>query len=855
WFLEKTCTDRYLDELEGDLLELFDRDIEEFGLHKARRKFIWKVLASPRWHRLPGLNIFQNITMHQNYFKVAIRHAFKHKFATSIQCLGLLLGLAATFYIGLFIKNELDYDRMHLKSDQLYRVLRSNPISGSRGHSTSSLHGAILAEAFPASTICRFGNDPVKIGETAPLLVEDFFWSDSTFFDLFTFPFLHGDPATCLNEQNKLVITESLSQQLFGTTNALNQVLKVKVYDGNQELLMKVTGVVKDPPKHSHIQFKALGSMMNAEQLYQSLLQNWYFSWLRTYIYLPNNQIEAVKKGIPKLIEKHLGDNVSPNFGIAFQPFNKVYLYSQDIPKNTFSGNIRNLQIFGTIGLLILLITLMNYVNLATARAVTRRKEVGVRKVLGSRQSSIVAQFLMESILFAFFSGTLAILLVANLLPQLNVLLDLDLSIQLITLKEWLLIALGLLLLGILAGILPSLAFSKLAFLSNAKSAIRFNNGKWPLTRKLFVGVQYAVTLMLIMASFVIYRQYHFLKDYDKGFDSDQLLHIAVDDRNMQKQMDLLKEKMSQVPGVLGSATTGEDLPSALNNTWGVNWNGSDLENPLSIDIVGIDQDYFDLLGIHFTAGHNFTADFAVDSAKTVIINESAHQMIGRNDIVGENLIIEGRNRKVIGVVANHHNITLHSKVVPLAYFIYPAGYRVSPDNLLIKLETSNLASLLPQLEKIWSEFSPDPFTYNFVDEAFEKAYAVEHRFSTLIGAFTFMAILISIVGLFGLINFIAQLKLKEISIRRILGANQFHLMHLLGRDFLMVFVVASIFTLPLTYQFIKTWLANFAYHLPIHLGVPLLSVLLCVGISILVIIYHLERMSRVNPSEVLSGE
>ncbi|MEM8908761.1 MAG: ABC transporter permease, partial [Bacteroidota bacterium] len=718
----------------------FDRDLQELGIHKARKKFIWKVLLSPRWHRLPGFNVFQNITMHHNYFKVAIRHALKHKFATIIQCLGLVLGLSAAFYTGLFIKNELAYDQMHLKSDQLYRVLRYDPISGNRNHATSSLHGTTLAEAFPFSSICRFGNDPVKMGDESPILVEDFFWSDSTFFDLFTFSFIHGNPATCLNELNKLVITESLSQQLFGTSNSLNKVLKVKVYDGNQEFLMKIAGVVEDPPKHSHIQFKALGAMKNAENLYQSLLQQWSFSWLRTYIYVPDGRIDKIEQGVPQLMEKHFGHHISPE-GMAFQPFDKVYLYSQDIPKNTFAGNIRNLQIFGTIGLLILLITLMNYVNLATARAITRSKEVGVRKVLGSKKSNIVSQFLMESVLFALFSGMLATLLVVSNLPQLNRLLDLDLSVQLMTWQDWAFIVFGLLFIGLLAGILPSLTFSKLAFLSNAKSAIQFNIRQWPLTRKLFVGVLYAVTLMLVTASFVIYSQFHYLKNYDKGFDSDQLLHVAVDDRNLQKQLELMKEKISQIPGVLGSAATGEDLPSELNNTWGLNWNGSNLEKPLAIDIVGIDQDYFELLGIDFQAGQNFTADFLVDSAASVIINESAYQMIGRKNMVGETIVINDRNRKVIGVVADHHNTTLHSKVVPLAYFIYPPGFRVSPDNLLIKLETNDLASLLAQMEEIWGEFSSDPFTYNFVDEAFESAYLMERRFSTLISTFTFMAI------------------------------------------------------------------------------------------------------------------
>lgn len=855
WFLEKTCADPFLDELEGDLLELFDREVAEFGVEKARKKFIWKVLLSLRWYRLPGLGNFQTTTMYKNHLKVAVRHAFKHKSATFIQFSGLLLGLVAAFYIGLFLKNELAFDQMHKQSDSLYRVLRYDPTSGNRGHATSSLHGQTLNEAFPFTKIARFGNDPVKIGDVKPILVEDFFWADSTFFELFTFKFIHGDPATCLDKVNSLVLTRSKSLQLFNTENALGKTIKVKVYDGNQEFLMVVNGVVEDPPTQSHIQFSGLGSMANAENLYRNLLTQWGFSWLRTYIQVPDNRIGEIEAGIPNLIKRKLGDNAPAQFGMAFQPFNKVYLYSQDIAKNTFAGSIKNLKIFAAIGCLILLISLMNYVNLATARAVTRTKEIGVRKVLGSKKSSIIAQFIAESVLFTVASGLLALGLVSFFLPQLNQLLDLNLTLGLLSWSDWAVVLLTFVALGFIVGILPALAMSNLPSLSDTKSAIQFKASQWSWTRKLFVGVQYVVTLVLLVATLVIFNQYNYLKNYDKGFDSSQLLHIAVDDRDVQEQLPLLKEKMAQLPNVEGITATGEDLPSALNNTWSLDWNGSNLERPLPIDIVGVDQAYFDLLGIDLKAGRNFTHDFSVDSARSVVLNEKAFSLMNKTDVIGQQVTIGGRTRTVIGVVANHHHTTLHSQVAPTAYLIFPSGLRVSPDNLLIKLQTKNIPNLLSELEQTWQSFSPDPLQYNFVDEAFAKAYSTERKFSILIGAFTFLAILISIIGLFGLINFVAQLKLKEISIRRILGANQFSLLHLLGKDFMNVFLFALIIALPLAYYFANDWLANYAYHIQLNGMTLLLAALVCIGISLLVIFYHLQWATRVNPADVLAGE
>jgi putative ABC transport system permease protein len=793
--------------------------------------------------------------MFNYHFKIAFRHARRHQSASTVQFLGLFLGLIAVFYIGLFIKSELAFDQMHEHRSELYRVLRLDAPTGTRGHATSSLHGASLKEDFPSIDMCRFGNDPVKIGNTTPILVEDFFWSDSTFFELFTFSFIHGNPATCLDEINSLVLTKSKSQQIFGTENSMGNTVKVKVYDGNKEFLMKVTGVVEDPPKQSHIQFAGLGSMANAEQLYGRLLQQWSFSWLRTYIQVPDNQIEKIEAGIPHLIKKHFGEDPPPNFGITFQAFNEVYLHSQDIPKNTFAGDIRNLRIFGGIGLLILLISLMNYVNLATARAITRSKEVGIRKILGSKKVAIMTQFMIESLLFTLVSGIVAAYSVKFFLPQLNDLFQLDLSFSVLTGFDILLVFLALMLLGLIVGILPSVAMSNLPSIGDNKLLSQLKPNQWSFSRKLFIGLQYVITLVLLVATFVIYKQYHYLKDFDKGFDANQLVNIPVEDRDVQKQLPLLKEQIGSLSGVLGVATTGENLPSELNNTWGFNWNGSGLENNLLIDIIGVDKDYFPLLDIELKAGQNFHKEYAIDSARSVILNEKALSLINKTDMIGKEVIIGGRNRDVIGVVKDYHNTSLHSKITPMAYFVFESGHRVSPDNLLVKLDTKEMTAQLEKLSTVWQQFSPDPFQYSFVDEAFADAYQTEQQFSRLISTFTLVAIFISLVGLFGLINFITQLKLREISIRRVLGANFLSLMQLLGRDFIYLFLMALVIALPIAFYFTNEWLANYAYHVQVNFGVFLLAAIICLGISVMVIFYHLKRSTRINPAEILASE
>ncbi|MCB0628231.1 MAG: ABC transporter permease [Saprospiraceae bacterium] len=853
-FLERTCSPKFLDELQGDLLELFYRDVERLGGRRARKRFIRKALLSPRWHRLPKPTYLQPTVMYRNHLKVAFRYALRHRSVSIIQALGLTLGLAAVFFIGLFIRHEMSFDQMHVNRDNLYRVLHYNPENGARGQATSSRLGATLAEEFPFLSLCRFGNDPVKIGEVDPLLVEDFYWADSTYFELFTFDFLYGNPTTCLKKMNSLVITESVSRRFFGLENPLGRTIPVKVYDGDQEFLMEITAVVKDPSKFSHIQFQALGTMADAENLYGRLVRQWGFSWLRTYVYIPDDRLAEVEAGIPHLIQKNFGDDPPPGFGITFQSFGDVYLHSQDIPKNTFRGNFRNLQIFGSIGILILIISLMNYVNLSTARAVIRMKEVGIRKTLGSRTVTIAGQFIVESVLFTLTGGMVAAILVLIGLPYLNRLLELDLSLSILSWMDGIVLVLALFLLGLLAGIIPAVVMARLPVLSDPQSPVQFKLRSWSGTRKLFVGTQYLVTLVLMVATFVIYRQYQYLRHFDLGFDAEQLLHVPVDDRQVQQRLDLLKEKTAVLPGVTGVAVTGEDLPSALNNTWGLNWNGSGLEEGLDIDIVGVDRDYFGLLGINFVAGHNFRYDYATDSARTVVLNAQALKMMNwEGDIIGHTLRIGEQDRTVIGVVEDHHNRTLHTRIVPLAYFIYPPGFRVSPDNLLVRVETGDLNALLAQMEAVWKEFSSDPFEYNFVDEAFATAYASEQRFSTLVGFFTFIAVAISLIGLFGLVSFMVQRKLKEISIRRVLGATQMSLLGLLGKDFFVVFVAATLIAIPLAVYVINSWLTGFAYRVQIGGLIPLLAVVLCLGISVMVLLYHLQRAARTNPAEVLS--
>lgn len=853
--LEFICADRFIDELQGDLHELFYRNLEEHGPQKAKWKYLWSVLFAVRIYRLPAISQFIPTTMWNLHFLLAFRYAKRHKVYSMANLIGLCLGLAATFYIGFFIKHELAYDNFHEHKTQLYRVLKTDPPTGQKSIQTSSQHGASLANEFSHIKLFRMGNDPVKIGKENPIMVDDFYWADSTLLEMFSFKLLKGSSEHILNSPNSIILTRSLSEQLFGDEDPVGKTTRVKVYDSDVDIDMEITGIIEDPPANSHIQFKALGSMANAEQMYERLVKHWGFNWLRTYVQISEEHISEVNKYLPAVIEKYGGEGLSERMGIELQPFDEVYLYSQSLGGNKLTGDIRQLYIFGTIGFLILLISIFNYINLSTAQAIRRAREVGIRKVVGSKKGNIMLQFLTESVLYSLLAGVIGAGLVSLLLPSLNQLLALELSFGLITVLDGLLVLGGLIGIGLVAGLFPAIKMSGFGFSALGAVQSHFRKENRGFLRHGLIGIQYVISLVLLTASLVIYLQYNYLKNYDLGFDREQLIHIPVEDRQLQEKIMLMKAQYLGLSDVKGATATGENLPAKMNNTWTFAWQGADPEQRTGIDIVSVDQDYFSLLGIEFVEGQNFLHGYEVDSARTFILNESAKSLTGKSSLAGELITVNGRERRVEGVVKNHHFTSLHSTIPPVGYAIFPPGIRVSADNLFLKVDTKYLSELLTSMEEIWNEFSPDPFEYNFVDEAFAQTYKAEQQFTALITAFTILGIGISILGLFGLMSFVIKHRMKEISIRKVLGAGTWHVLKVLSGRLLVVFATAFIIATPIAYYFLHDWLANYPYHIELSISMPLIAACCCIFVSGLVILYHIRQTFRLNPADILRTE
>ena len=498
-----------------------------------------------------------------NYFLISWRHSKRHKIFSLVNLFSLILGFTTCFYIALFIKNESSYDRFHANRNDLYRVLKYNSSSDNTSAGLSSRYGEMLMDEFPDLKICSFGNDPVKLREKDPKLIDGFFWTDSTFFDLFSFKIIYGS-SNALNNKNSIVLTKSLSETIYGDTNPVGELLLTKIYDGDVEVLMTVTAVLEDVPEKSHIQFKALGSMANAKELYSDLVQYWGFSWLRTYALIQSEYLPGIQNSMKQVLVKNRGEEFADQ-DVLFQPLKDVYLKSQHIQKNPMNGDIRNVEIFLVIGAMVLIIAVFNYINLGTARTITRTREVGLRKSIGANQSHVVSQFLTESILYCVVAAIISAGMVFASMDVVKNSLNLNLSMDVLQPYELGILFIGILLIALVAGIYPAILMSRL-HLTKIRPGYTGNNSS--ITRKLLVIAQYSITIMLITVSLLIVRQYLFMKNYALGFEKENLINIPVNDRKVQGTISALKNDMLGLSGVISAATTGETIPGAMQNTW-----------------------------------------------------------------------------------------------------------------------------------------------------------------------------------------------------------------------------------------------------------------------------------------------
>ena len=643
----------------------------------------------------------------------------------------------------------------------------------------------------------------------------------------------------------------------FNDLDVVGRMMPIKVYDGNKDFLMKVTGVIEDIPTNSHLQFDFLGSMSTTAEMYGNFEKVWGLNWLKSYVKLSDNpNLDALAAKIPGFFEKYRGEGSSEFSDILFQPLSEVRLYSSDVEGKIAKGNLDYIYLFGFVAVLILFAASMNYVNLTTAKSSRRGKEVGMRKVLGALKGQIVRQFYVECsfqlIIALFMAGGLALLL----LPAFNGIVGKEMT-ALSLLQAPVLIVMGSVCLGILlfSGFYPALVMNRFRPIDVLRGNILGVLGNKSWLRKFQVLVQFSITTFLISSTLIVVSQLRFFNSYDKGFNAAQLINILVDDRGLQERLTVIKQRMSEVVGVQQITATGEALPSAMNNTWGFDWVGKIDEKSGGINVVAIDYDYLRTIETDLVMGRNLSESLSTDSSTVCLINESAFKQTGWEDIEGRKLKLDGRERLVVGVIEDFHYNSLRSEVAPAVYLLIRPGSRVSPDNLVIRLESNDMTSSLSALDNIWKEFSDQPFDFTFVDQSFAQLYGDERKFVKVVAGFAIVGVFLTVLGLVGLVSFMAERNSREISIRKVLGASRKQVLSKFTGQFVQIFVIAMLIALPASWLTMDKWLEGFAFKISVSWTIFLAAAAISIIITLLSVGGQALRAASSNPVKYLSGQ
>lgn len=860
--LEYFLKDRFADEVLGDLHEWYYWKQETYSSARLKRAYLWNAFRTFRMHQLKRvknllINIIDN-TMLNNNIKIGIRSLLQSRFFTVINVFGLTLGLVSFMLIYAFVTFESSYNDFHPKQDEIYRMLRKDLAKGERERPLPSpVANAFLRDFEGAMEFARFGQDPVFVKlEENQFYETDFYWSDASVIQVFDLPFVYGNPEEALTQKNTVVLTQTISEKYFGEgVNPVGRSLPIKIYDGDVEMQMRIDGVIEDLPSNSDLPFQLLASMSSVNDLYSHFMEEWWLSWLHVYVHIPEEStLNRVRAAIPTIVERELGEKMATQMTFEFQPFRKVHMYSEDVQASLTTGSIRQVMILAVIGIFILLVASINYLNLVSARMSKRRKEVGIRRVMGARSGQIMGQFFTESTLAVLFSFFLALGLTWALWPMFNDLLGKEMPISVLT--SWDAIAqvsVVMFIAIVIYGTYPAWLAARIRTKGLVDKQLTIRSKR--LIQKGLVAFQFAITVFLMVSSVLIFRQVSFMSDKNLGFNQDQLVSLKVEDKASQEKINVIKNVMKAVPGVIEASAAGESLPSDMNNGAEMRWGNSEDAHEFTY-IVSVDEFFFKTLDIAFVEGANFTATSDASDTGPIIINEAAARLLEKEYVVGESIGLPNNQRNIIGVVEDYHYQSLKNKVKPIVFVYGKPGFRQSPDNILLRLSEQQIAETLGELENIWNTFSSnEQFDYHFVDDAYAKLYESDRSFLTLFSLFTLLSIIVSCLGLYGVVLFATEERSKEISIRKVLGSSVSQVTALVSKKFLVLIVIGLSLGLPTSLYFINDWLEQFSYQLapePVFVSLALLAVLLTAGLTIGL---NTVKAALANPVKYLRNE
>lgn len=783
--------------------------------------------------------------MIKNYLKITLRNLRKHKGYSFINITGLAVGMASTIMILLWVQDELSFDRFHRNADRIYRITDYEKYSNGE-EVTFTMNppalAATLKDEYPeiveAVRVRKLSNAVIQYGDKC--FGEDgILFADPSFLKIFSFPLVNGNIENALVNPQSIVITEKIALKYFGKEHPVGKIIRV-----DNRLNFLITGVMKDVPTNSHLKFDFVVSFETIKE-FGFPIEGWNSFAYTTYVLLAKkSDYRQVSKKIAGLIKTKQEDAIAT---LSLQPLPDIHLHSGNMWGIGGTGDIKYVYIFTLIAVFILLLACINFMNLTTARASNRAKEVGLRKVVGADRKDLIKQFFSESILFALLSLLIAIILVVEALPFYNMLSGKDLGLDIQKNQIIVILLVGITIItGLVSGSYPALFLSAFKPISVLKGVLRSGN-KSSLIRKILVSFQFSLTIVLIIGTIIINRQLNFIRIQRLGFDKDQVLCLKLPGKLNQK-IDLICTELLKNQQVVEMSAVSSPPAQIRRSTNVSEWEGRQTDDQFLMYMMSADFDFLNTMGISMAQGRYFSRKFPADTSTGIVINEAAVRAMNMENPIGKKLF----DLKIIGVVKDFHFASLHSRIGPLVIYYNPNEIQ----NLLIKVKPDDFSQNIKSIEHAWNRVVPGfPFEYSFLDEQIDLLYKAEQRVGKVINTFSILALFIACLGLFGMASFTAEQRTKEVGIRKVHGATVPGIVMLLSREFTRYVLFANIAAWPIAYYAMNKWLQDFAYRIDITIWPFLLAGLAAFIIALLTVSWQAIRAAMANPVEALRYE
>ncbi len=843
--------------IDEDLNEIYQALVKSRGRFRAALWYWYQSLGSfPEYLKL---TIYWRTAMFGNYLKSAFRNITKHKGFSLINISGLAVGMACCILILFYVRYEMSFDKFHKNSEGIYRVLL-NIGRSYRGKSRFNATAGVLANSmkdnFPevlyAARVFNHRRVDVSNYENKRFTETRFYFADPDFLKMFTFPLIKGHPDAILNEPFTMLVSQNMAKKYFGNRDPIGKTISV-----NSQWDYLITGIFEDTPENSHIHFDFLASFSSYMQISgEEKFNEWGRLTNVTYFMIDDSaDVQEFEKKLDAFYKQNMGSTETSSVQIEIQPLRKIHFYDQALDEFEPGTDVRTVYIFSAIAFFILMIASFNYMNLSTARSSLRRREVGLRKVVGASRQNLIKQFFGESILVTFIAFLGSLLLLNLFLPKFSAYIEKPLSFHLLA-NPLVLVSVGgiLIFIALVSGSYPALLLSSFSPIGVLKGKSNLQGRRSFYFRNILVMLQFSISIALVFCMNVTINQLRFIKNRDLGFIKDYVLTLNASQLFEERSYESVKNELLASSGIL-DMTCSSYLPVDIGSGGPVDWEGKPEEDTLVAHMLWVDENFFDFYGIPIVQGRDFSKEFGTDKGTSYILNEKAVKEIGWTDPIGKRFSADKNMEAagpVVGVVKDFHYQPLHLEIQPLhiRYLDEPWGW------LSIRMNPQSIPETLAFLEKKWSELAPKyPFEYSFLDERLNRSYKSEEKLGQSFNGFAILAIMIACLGLYGLASFVTERRTKEIGIRKVLGASVSQLLLLLSRDFLKWVILANVIAWPVATYVMSKWLQNFAYHVPLSLWIYLLSGLSAFLIAFIVVCSKSLRAASSNPVESLRYE